>query len=57
MSATTAVFSPDGKIIHVGTSLGVLATFNTRSKAMLSCTKVSSGNTAIKHIACDSSGK
>ncbi|KAG8688687.1 chromatin binding protein, partial [Ceratobasidium sp. 395] len=57
MSATTAVFSPDGKTVHVGTSLGVLATFNTRSKAMLSCTKVSSGITAIKHIACDSSGK
>ncbi|KAG8681302.1 chromatin binding protein [Ceratobasidium sp. 394] len=57
MSAATAVFSPDGKMVHVGTTSGVLATFNTRSKAMLSCTKVCGGNTAIKHIACDSSGK
>ncbi|KAG9128161.1 chromatin binding protein [Ceratobasidium sp. 392] len=55
MGAATAVFSPDGKTVHVGTSSGVLATFNTRSKAMLSCTKVSNG--AIKHIACDNSGK
>lgn len=57
MKAITAVFSPDGKIIQVGTSTGVLATFNTRSKALLSCTKVSSGNAMIKHIACDHSGK
>ncbi|CAE6539861.1 unnamed protein product [Rhizoctonia solani] len=57
MKATTAVFSPDGKTIQVGTSTGVLATFNTRSKSMLSCTKVSNGNSSIKHIACDNSGK
>ncbi|KAB5594207.1 Retinoblastoma-binding protein 5 [Ceratobasidium theobromae] len=57
MKTITAVFSPDGKTIQVGTSTGVLATFNTRSKALLSCTKVSNGNTMIKHISCDHSGK
>ncbi|GAB1518792.1 chromatin binding protein [Rhizoctonia solani] len=57
MKTVTAVFSPDGKIIQVGTSTGVLATFNTRTKSMLSCTKVSNGNSSIKHIACDNSGR
>ncbi|QRV76276.1 retinoblastoma-binding protein 5 [Ceratobasidium sp. AG-Ba] len=57
MSAATAAFSPDGKMVHVGTTQGVLATFNTRTKAMLSCTKVSNGVVAIKQIVCDNSGR
>jgi len=57
LSTTTACFSADGKTIHAGTSQGLLYTFSTRTKEMLSCTRITTGPSAIKHLAFDRSGR